>query len=282
MIVRKIFVGINILLYTAVSAFAVTHNSIKSCYDLAKVEGKNTTINKELFILIDQTTALDDELKRSVIQNSVSNVNYGNAFTVAKFSAFVQGNYSGVVSSAQLDWPMKDDLRNDTPKKLLQGYDKCMKSQVGYAKKTLDNSISQTFGASTNTIVRSDIFKSLQELAKNTVKTSTAKQKTVFIVSDMLENSSITSFYQKNGVKKIDPAAEMKILETNNMLADFGGANVYVLGAGLVPSTSSKAADSYRDPKTMNALHDFWKMYFKKSNAKLIEFGQPALLNTVK
>ena len=278
----KIIFGMNILLCSALSAFAVTHNSIKSCYDLAKIEGKNTAINKELFVLVDQTTSLDDELKQSVIQNSVANVNYGNAFTVAKFSAFVQGNYSGVVTSAQLDWTLKEDIRNDTPKKLLQGYDKCMKVQVGYAKKTLDDSINKTFGASTNTIVRSDILKSLQELAKNTVKTSMAKQKTVFIVSDMLENSSITSFYYKNGVKKIDPIAEMKIVEANKMLADFGGANVYILGAGLVPSTSKTASDSYRDPKTMNALQEFWKMYFKKSNAKLIEFGQPALLNTVK
>lgn len=272
----------NILLCTALSAFAVTHNSIKSCYDLAKIEGKNTVINKELFVFIDQTTPLDEELKQSVIQNSVANVNYGNAFTVAKFSAFVQGNYTGVVNSAQLDWPLKEDIRNDTPKKLLQGYDKCMKAQVGYAKKTLDDSISQTFGATTNTIVRSDILKSLQELAKNTVKTSTAKQKTVFIVSDMLENSSITSFYYKNGVKKVDPVSELKIVEANKMFADFGGANVYVLGAGLVPSTSKVASETYRDPKTMNALQEFWKMYFKKSNAKLIEFGQPALLNTVK
>lgn len=279
---NKIIFGMNILLCTALSAFAVTHNSIKSCYDLAKIEGKNTVIHKELFVFIDQTTPLDEELKQSVIQNSVANVNYGNAFTVAKFSAFVQGNYAGVVNSAQLDWPLKEDIRNDTPKKLLQGYDKCMKAQVGYAKKTLDDSISQTFGATTNTIVRSDILKSLQELAKNTVKTSTAKQKTVFIVSDMLENSSITSFYYKNGVKKIDPASELKIVEANKMLADFGGANVYVLGAGLVPSTSKVASETYRDPKTMNALQEFWKMYFKKSNAKLIEFGQPALLNTVK
>lgn len=274
--------GMNILLCTALSAFAVTHNSIKSCYDLAKVDGKNTSINKELFLFIDQTTALDDELKQSVIQNSVSNINYGNGFTVAKFSAFVQGNYTGVVNSGQLDWPLSQDARNDTPKKLLQGFDKCMKSQAGYAKNMLDNSTSQTFGASTNTIVRSDILKSLQELAKNTVKVSKAKQKTVFIVSDMLENSSITSFYLKNGVKKIDPIAEMKIVEANKMLADFGGANVYILGAGLVPATSKVAADSYRDPKTMNALQEFWKMYFKKSNARLIEFGQPALLNVVK
>ena len=279
---NKIIFGMSILLYSALSAFAVTHNAIKSCYDLAKIDGKNTVISKEIFVLIDQTTPLDEELKQSVIQNSVANVNYGNAFTVAKFSAFVQGNYAGVVNSAQLDWPLKEDIRNDTPKKLLQGYDKCMKAQVGYAKKILDDSISQTFGATTNTIVRSDILKSLQELAKNTVRTSMAKQKTVFIVSDMLENSSITSFYYKNGVKKIDPASELKIVEANKMFADFGGANVYILGAGLVPSTSKVASETYRDPKTMNALQEFWKMYFKKSNAKLIEFGQPALLNTVK
>jgi hypothetical protein len=32
----------------------------------------------------------------------------------------------------------------------------------------------------------------------------------------------------------------------------------------------------------MFALASFWKTYFEKSNAQLMEFGQPALLNAVK
>jgi hypothetical protein len=32
----------------------------------------------------------------------------------------------------------------------------------------------------------------------------------------------------------------------------------------------------------MQSLQTFWREYFSKSNAKLVEFGQPALLNRVR
>lgn len=62
------------------------------------------------------------------------------------------------------------------------------------------------------------------------------------------------------------------------MLGDFSGADIYVMGAGVVPE-NGKAV--YRDPKTMQALKSFWRSYFEKSNAVLVEFGQPALLGKV-
>ena len=52
-------------------------------------------------------------------------------------------------------------------------------------------------------------------------------------------------------------------------------------GPGSLPETG-KSARSYRDPKTLNALATFWKAWFGKSNANLVEFGMPALLNPVK
>jgi hypothetical protein len=261
-------------------AVADSHNAIKSCYDALKISGKSEAVEKELFVLIDQTTPLDDSLKNMVIQNSIPFVQHANAFTVAKFSAFIQGNYAGVVTHGQLDWQMPEAQRADTSKPLLQGYDKCMKLQIGYAKKLLNDSIVQTFGNSSSDIAKSDILKSLQEFAKNVIKPSKAKSKVVLIVSDMLENSSITSFYANNSVKKIDPSTEMKKVESSRLVADFGGAKVYVLGAGVM-APNAKNKNNYRDPKTMQALNDFWKMYFQKSNAKLVEFGQPALLGKV-
>jgi hypothetical protein len=54
-----------------------------------------------------------------------------------------------------------------------------------------------------------------------------------------------------------------------------------VLGAGLLAEDAKQTKGIYRDPKTMGALQQFWQGYFEKSNAKLIEFGQPALLNPI-
>ena len=83
-------------------------------------------------------------------------------------------------------------------------------------------------------------------------------------------------------VRRIDPAKEMKLVLDNQLIADFAGARLYVLGAGLLGDDAKKNKAAYRDPKTMQALSSFWKSYFDKSNAQLMEFGQPALLNQVK
>ena len=277
---KKINIFVSAILLCSMPLFAESHNAVKSCYDAVKIPGKNESVQKELFVFIDQTTPFDDSLKSLLIQNAIAFVQPTNAFSVAKFSAFIQGNYAGVVTSGKLDWPMPEAQKADTSKPLLQGYEKCMKSQLGYSKKLLTDSINQTFGASSANIAKSDILKSFSELAKNVVKPSKAKTKTVLIASDMLENSSITSFYANNGVRKIDPAVEIKKVEAAGLLADFGGARVYVLGSGII-ADNGQNKNSYRDPKTMQALNDFWKLYFQKSNAKLVEFGQPALLGKV-
>ncbi|MHB1301062.1 MAG: hypothetical protein ACYCY8_09385 [Burkholderiales bacterium] len=53
-----------------------------------------------------------------------------------------------------------------------------------------------------------------------------AKQKVVFVVTDSLENSSVTSFYVRHGVRRIDPTKEMEKAESNHVIGNFGGASV--------------------------------------------------------
>lgn len=65
------------------------------------------------------------------------------------------------------------------------------------------------------------------------------------------------------------------------MFGDFGGAKVYVIGAGLLTEDIKNSKGVYRSPQIMQALSTFWKEWFKKSNAEVIEFGQPALLNPI-
>ena len=52
-----------------------------------------------------------------------------------------------------------------------------------------------------------------------------AKQKVVFVVTDGLENSSVTS-YVRHGVRRIDPTKEMEKAESNHMIGNFGDASV--------------------------------------------------------
>jgi hypothetical protein len=115
------------------------------------------------------------------------------------------------------------------------------------------SSIEKAVAAATADLAKSDVFTSLREVSA-IVKQSTAPRRIVLIVSDMLENSTISTFYENNRVRKIDSAKEMDVVEQNNAIGDFGGASVYVMGAGLLPETSQgkskdKASLGYRDPK---------------------------------
>ena len=263
----------------SLSVFAGT-NAIPSCYG-AKLSAPAAPLTKELFVLIDQTTLLDDQLKQSVAEQVRPFLSKGNGFSVLVFSAFTQGKYTQLLTSGQLDHAMPDALRSDVSKPVLGKFDQCMTRQTGLAGQAVGGALRSAFDGSSGEIAKSDILASLKDIAGK-VRLSKATDKVVFLVSDMLENSSVSSFYSNQSVRKIEPSKEIKLAVEGNLIADFGGARVFVLGAGLLSDDTKKQKASYRDPKTMLALSSFWKTYFEKSNAELIEFGQPALLNQIK
>lgn len=260
-------------------ALAAT-NTIPSCY-AAKLVAPAVPLTKELFILIDQTTLLDDQLKQTVAEQVRPFLSKGNGFSVLVFSAFTQGKYTQLLTSGQLDHAMQDALRSDVSKPVLGKFDQCMTRQAGLAGQAIGGALRSAFEGSSGDIAKSDVLASLKDISGK-VRQSKATEKVVLLVSDMLENSSVSSFYSNQSVRKIDPSKEMKLTIDNNLIADFAGARVYVLGAGLLSDDAKNKKTSYRDPKTMLALANFWKSYFEKSNAQLIEFGQPALLNQMK
>lgn len=270
-------------LFFAGIAQAGQQDAVQSCYQTLGIPTKSQTPRKEIFLVIDQTTVLDERLKTSVLDNVRRNLAAGNAFTVIGFSAFIQNHYTDVIVSGRLDQPMSQAERDDTGKSRLRELDKCMGAQLGYAQKLAVAAANNTFGSPTANIAKSDVLASLRDIARNKITPSPAKEKVVLIVSDMLENSSVASFYASNTVRKIDSEAELKKVAAAKLDADFSGARIYVLGAGvtLVDAKNARASASYRDPKTMQALKAFWQGYFQKSGAVLVEFGQPALLGQV-
>ncbi len=68
-------------------------------------------------------------------------------------------------------------------------------------------------------------------------------------------------------------------MRRTHLISDFGGASLYVVGTGIV---TGKNSTTYRDPKILISLKNFWEEYFSKSNANLVELGQPALKNDIK
>lgn len=254
--------------------------AIPSCYD-SKLSASATPMTTELFVVVDQTTLLDDGLKQAVANQVRPFLTAGNGFSVLVFSAYTQGKYTQLLTSGQLNHALSTDQRNDVSKPVLNKFDQCLSHQPSLAAQVAGGALRAAFEGTQGDISKSDVMASLKDISAK-VRQSQATQKVVFLVSDMLENSSVTSFYANQAVRKIDPEQEMKLVQSNQLLGDFGGARLYVMGAGLLNNADTKNKSLYRDPKTMLALANFWKAYFEKSKAQLAEFGQPALLNQIK
>ena len=182
-----------------------------------------------------------------------------------------------VLSAGTLEAPISESVRNGISVKALRTFDACMQGQYNYARNLVAQSVNMALAGSSGKLAKSDVMASIKELSVR-VKQSTAKDRIVFIVSDMLENSSVSSFYAAQSVRLLDASKELAKAESAGMIGDFGGARVFVLGAGIVPEA---ARGTYRDPKTMAALKDFWQQMLEKSNAQLMEFGAPALISPV-
>jgi hypothetical protein len=261
-------------------AMAGQAEAIPGCYNKA-LPAAGVPLETELFVAIDQTTPLDVSLKQLVADNIKPFLVANTGFSIVTFSAFTQGHYTQVLVSGKLDALLAPDKRNDVSKPLLAKFDQCTLGQPQHAARLVGNALRTAYAGSSADISKSDVLASLKAIG-TLVQASKANNKVVLLVSDMLENSSISSFYADQGrsVRRLDPAKELRAVEEQQQLADFAGARFYVIGAGLLPGDQSKAK-SYRDPKTMQALAAFWSAYLGKSKAQLLEFGQPALLKPV-
>jgi len=264
-----------LLTLVTLSALLLARNDVPSCYQALKMDNPNPTSEKELFILIDQTTPIDKNMMIYTYKNMMKFIKNGYAVTVASFSSNANGKYTDVAYSGKLEALLPDDAKHAIAKKSLRKYEGCMNGQYKFAKKKATKALVKTLKGANKKLPHSDIIKSLDDIADHIIKPSSSKEKVVLLVSDMIEHSSITSFYSKGLLKKVNAKSELSKVKQGNFITDFAGAKVYVIGTGIV------GKKSYRDSKTLKALTNFWVEYFQTSNAQLKAMGTPMLLEDV-
>lgn len=272
---KKVFALSCALMLSAGAAGAGQRDMITSCYTMLKISAPKATLQREIFVVIDQTTPIDEQQQKALVNDVVAKFSPETAVTILTFSAFIGDRYADLAFSGILDRLPSQEERDDIPKAKLKDLDRCLQAQQQFAFSKVAETMSLGFGKPTDAIARSDILSTLKDISSNIIAASPAQQKDLLLISDMLENSSITSFYAKNSVRMIDPKIELgKIGGAGN----FGGARVFIAGAGSIITTGRKQVETYRDPKTMDALETFWREYFTRSNATMVVFGKPSLM----
>ena len=264
-----------VLVLSLLSTLLLARNDVPSCYDALKIKNPNATVEKELFILIDQTTIIDKNMMKYTYKNMMNFMQNGYAVSIVSFSSNSDGKYTDVAYAGTVEGRMSKEESYDVSKKILRKYEGCMNGQVKFAKKKAKKALVKVLKGASKQMPHSDIIKSLTNISKDIIVPSTAKEKVVLLVSDMLEHSSITSFYKQGTIKHINVSKEMAKITKSQYVADFAGAKVYVIGTGIL------AKQGYRDAKTLKNLTGFWKHYFKETNANLEEMGTPMLLKAV-
>lgn len=264
-------------------AEATLVNDVPSCYEANHIARKPNP-DKVVFVLIDQTVKLDDQLKNQALRNIDRMIEPGARFVIAEFSAFSEGRYLQVLKTGIVETPLKESDYDDIPITRAPTIKSCFKGQFAFARKLAFDTAKKAMNDADPGLARSDIFAALQNIGK-AIEEAPEKSKVLFLISDALENSSVTSFYVNNTVREIDANAELEKVKHANLLANLEEAKVYVLGAGVMGTAnrgSRDARNGYRDPQTMTHLKAFWRSYFDASHAKLIEFGAPSLVNPVR
>ena len=264
-----------LLVLLALSTLVLARNDIPSCYTALKMDNPNPTLEKELFILVDQTTPLDKNMMIYTYKNMMKFIKNGYAVTIASFSANANGKYTDVAYAGKLENLLPQSAKYNIAKKTLRKYQSCMNGQYRYAKKKATKALVRVLKGANKKLPHSDIIKSLDDIAVHIIKPSQVSKKVVLLVSDMIEHSSITSFYHKGRIKKIDVNTEMSKVKKSGHIADFGGADIYVVGTGTIGKSG------YRDAKTLKRLTNFWETYFSQTNANLKALGTPMLLEDI-
>jgi len=278
--IQSIFVGMAAAVAMAGSAQAGLVNDVPSCYAATHIAPDTHPYDRMLYVLLDQTVLLDPQLQQSVVNNTMRLLTPGTKFAIAEFSAYSQGRYLDVLRTGIIEKPLAHARVNETPMKAAARLAQCIDMQRNFASKIVVTTLAQVLKASTSSLDQSDIMQAFKTVSP-VVAQDPAAQKVVFVVTDALENSSVSSFYAHGAVRLVNPEAELAKAKAADMLGDFGGARVYLLGAALMPppDKGTKAQrDGYRDPRILHALSAFWHGYFKASNANLVEFGEPALV----
>jgi hypothetical protein len=247
-----------------------------SCYAEAAFDEPAPAIEREVFVIIDRTTALSPALVESLTQRVAEYVGRpGTKVTLGTFSATTSQAYAGLGFSASAETPWHSDQRDSVNANKLRALDMCLGDQPAKLAARAANEIRAAAPVDSGSFANSEIMGSLASLSE-AVRTSPAKEKLVVLASDLLEHSSTTSFYESKAIRQIDAAVELGKAERARLFGDFGGAKIAIMGAGLLPPEADP--NQTRPADRMLGLEDFWRGWFEKSNGTVVAFGKPQLM----
>ena len=247
----------------------------QSCYDRSGMKPPTNTPGKTLHVLIDQTMALTQSMKTSLLDLVGQWGDHGERVTISRFSANIKGQYAEMVYDAVGDAPPGEEYLFHLRRKEKHALLDCLAQRQTVLHEQLLAELTSTLNRNSDKLPKSNILHSLRDFAVQVVQFDKATDKTILLVSDGLENSDVFSFHQRNKIRLINPEKMMSMVRGRGLIANWEGARVYLFGLGYISNEKF-----YARPNIIKPLKKFWMKYFAESNAVLQDnsIGTPMLL----
>lgn len=275
----KELLTILILIVLSTNTVAQTaRGDIISCYDYADLmTQKPDTYQRDVVVMIDQTVNLDINLKKTVHMQLGQLLSSGDRIRVVPFSANAKGRYTNVIFDGTFDTGLTEEQSNAVNRIKLNKFNSCMEKQTSGAIHLVHKKLKDSFHNNEENYPNTELVGSLMSVS-NTIFSNTDKgRKILILVSDMLENSDVSSFYVNGRVRVINANSEFEKYVPLISEKALSSVDVFVIGAGYV-----MGGNAYSSQAALNSLKDFWTKIITKSGGNLLGFGTPQLLNDIK
>ncbi len=247
-----------------------------SCFSSVDyVTPKENTVDRALYVIIDETVPLSEEMKSKIVALLKGWGKAGDQVKIARFSASYRGLYPELIFASKLDSVPDKRFMFNLHYQDRERIKTCMQEQQASFSNKFTKALQVALQNINPKIPKSELLGSLKLLSKQLVMPDNAKQKTVLLISDGLENSGTTSFYANKLVRNIDSRKEIAKIRRKGLMGSWDKANVYIYGLGLMPDKKS-----YSKPEHVMKIRRFWEHYFVESGARVKAIGIPELLLT--
>nr|VFK61794.1 MAG: hypothetical protein BECKTUN1418D_GA0071000_11603 [Candidatus Kentron sp. TUN] len=257
---------------------------VESCYDRISAASDRPTPERVLYVLIDQTTPwikqntskvekgtdhISEHIAEHISRLVSSWPGPGDIVYAVNFSAISEGRDVTEAFAVQADG-LPPESADNWRQSQIRAFKACFRNQLLRARITIKRRMRYLLEQADSSIRRSEILQSLHRFATTRLQQHPNAEITILIASDLLENSSVMSFYQGGNTFEIDDGSALEYTNQARLIPDFHGAKIFGIGLGF----GSNLFKSFRE---MQSVTDFWEGYFKHSNGKLIELGRPTL-----
>lgn len=230
---------------------------------------------RALYVFVDETVPLTAGMKKKVVDLLSEWGKPGDIVKISRFSASYRDLYPELVYSQKVEMMPDDAFMFNLSYKDKKAVLACLEDQKKMFKESFVTQLNASLKSLNPKIPKSELLGSLKLLSKQVYLPDEATEKTVFLISDGMENSTVASFYAKGKVRTIKPRKEISEVRRKGMIGYWKHANVYIYGLGLMPDKKA-----YAKPETIQQLKHFWEQYFVESGGKVRAIGSPELLLT--